>query len=90
MPERNLVAFAVVGSVPIHELAFVNELAESWIARSPAGGRSKSAGGSVIRTISLRAGFWIAGKRIDRRTTLATPAEPTSLDIAQDGLGSKL
>ncbi len=35
MPERNLVAFAIVGSVPIHELAFVNELAENRIANNP-------------------------------------------------------
>jgi len=67
MPERNPVAFAVVGSVPIPELASVNELAETRIIRSLAGGGSKSDGGSVIRTISLRAGSWIAGKRIGRR-----------------------
>jgi hypothetical protein len=71
MPERNPVAFAVVGSVPTHELAFVNELAENRIARSPAGGRSKRNGGSVIQTISSPAGFWIAGKRIARRNRYA-------------------
>jgi hypothetical protein len=67
MPERNPVAFAVVGSAPMHELASVNEHAETRIVRSLAGGSSKSDGGSVIQTISSRAGFWIAGKRIDRR-----------------------
>ena len=66
MPERNHAAFAGVGSGPIHELAFVNELAENRIARSPAGGRSKNNGESVIRTISSRVGFWIAGKPIVR------------------------
>jgi hypothetical protein len=57
MPERNPVPFAVVGSVPIHELACVNELAETRIVRPPAERRSKSDGESVIRTISSRAGF---------------------------------
>jgi hypothetical protein len=66
MPERNPAAFAVVGSVPIHELVPVNELAEIRIVRSLGVERSKSDGGSVIRTISSRAGFWIAGKPIDR------------------------
>jgi hypothetical protein len=64
MPVRNPVAFAVVGSVPIHELVPVNELAESGIVRPPAEGRSKSDGGSVIRTISSRVGSWIAEKKI--------------------------
>jgi hypothetical protein len=63
MPVRNPAAFAVVGSAPIHELVPVNELAESAIARPPAGGRSKSDGGSIIPTISLRVGSWIAGKK---------------------------
>ena len=37
MPERNPVAFAAVGSVPIHELAPVNELVEIRIVRPVAG-----------------------------------------------------
>jgi hypothetical protein len=44
----------------------VNELAEPQIVRPPGGGRSKSNGESVIQTISSRAGYWIAGKKIDR------------------------
>jgi hypothetical protein len=63
MPERNPVAFVVVGSVPIHESDLVNELAEIRIVRALAKRSSKSAGGSVIRTTSLRAGFWIAAKK---------------------------
>jgi hypothetical protein len=66
MPVRNPVAFAVVGFVPIHELVPVNELAETGIARPPDGGRGKSDGGSVIRTISSRVGSWIAEKKIAR------------------------
>jgi hypothetical protein len=66
MPIRNRAAFAAAGSVPIHELVPVNELAESGIVRRPAEGRSKSDGGSVIPTISLRDGSWIAGKKIAR------------------------
>jgi len=65
MPERNPVAFVAVGSVPIHESDPVNELAESRIVRALAKRSSKSDGGSVIRTISLRAGFWIAGKKTE-------------------------
>ena len=67
MPKRNPVAFAVDGSAPIHELVPVNELAKIRIVRSLADGRSKSDGGSEIRTISSRAEFSIAGKAIDRR-----------------------
>jgi hypothetical protein len=66
MPVRNPAAFAVVGSVPIHELVPVNELAETEIARPPAGGRSKSDGGSIIPIISSRVGSWIAEKKIAR------------------------
>jgi len=68
MPERNPAAFAAVGSVPIRELVRVSELVEIRIARSLAERRSKSDGGSEIRTISSRAGFWIAEKPIDRRS----------------------
>lgn len=35
MPERNPAAFAGVGSVPIHELVLVNELAGIAMSRSP-------------------------------------------------------
>jgi hypothetical protein len=49
MPERNPVAFVVVGSVPIHESDPVNELAEIRIVRALARGRSKSNGGSLTR-----------------------------------------
>jgi hypothetical protein len=66
MPERDPAAFAATGSVPIHELDRVKELAETRIVRQPAEGRSKSDGGSIIRTISSRVGSWIAGKKIDR------------------------
>jgi hypothetical protein len=41
-------------------------LAEIRIVRLPAAGKSKRDGGSVIRTISSRAGSWIAAKKIDR------------------------
>jgi len=67
MPERNPVAFVAVGSVPIHAPDPVNELAVTRIVRGLAGRRSKSNGGSVIRTTSLRAGFWIAGKKAECR-----------------------
>ena len=67
MPERNPAAFAGVGSVRIHELVPVNELAEIRIVRSRAEKRSKNDGGNEMRTISSRAGFWIAGKPIDHR-----------------------
>jgi hypothetical protein len=63
MPVRNPAAFAVAGSAPIHELVPVNEPAESEIVRPPDEGRNKSDGGSVIRTISPRVGYWIAGKK---------------------------
>ena len=66
MPESNPVAFGIVGSVPIHELDPVNELAETRLVRPPGGGSNKRSGGSVIQTISSRAGYWIAGKKIDR------------------------
>jgi hypothetical protein len=66
MPERNPAAFAGVGSGPTHELACVSELVEIRIVRWLAGGRSKNDGESVIRTISSRVGFWIAGKPIVR------------------------
>jgi hypothetical protein len=65
MPEKNPVAFVVVGSAPIHESDPVNELAEIRIVRALARGRSNSNGGSVIRTTSRRAGFWIAGKKTE-------------------------
>ena len=65
MPEKNPVVFAVIGSVPIHELDPVNELAEIRIVRLPDGRRSKSGGESVIRTISPRVASWIAGKKIN-------------------------
>jgi hypothetical protein len=63
MPERNPVAFAAVGSVPIHESDPVNELAEIQIVGALARRKCKGDGGSVIRTTSLRAGFWIAGNK---------------------------
>jgi len=66
MPERNPAAFAGVGSGPIRVLACVSELVEIRIVRRLAGGKSKSNGESVIRTISSRVGFWIAGKPIVR------------------------
>jgi hypothetical protein len=66
MPPKDLVAFAVVGSVPIHESDPVNELAEIQMVRLRDAGRSKRNGGSVIRIISLRAGFWIVRKKIER------------------------
>ena len=62
-PKETLLQLGV-GSVPIHELACVSELVEIRIARWLAGGRSKNNGESVIRTISSRVGFWIAGKPI--------------------------
>jgi hypothetical protein len=56
MPEKDPAAFAVVGSVPIHELDPANELAEIQIVRWRAVGRSKSNGESAIPIISSRAG----------------------------------
>src|SRR5947207_15296643 len=81
MPERNPVAFVAVGSVPIHAPDPVNELAVTRIVRGLAGRRSKSNGGSVIRTTSLRA--LDSGSR-ERRpnagtATVAATVEPTSL-----------
>jgi hypothetical protein len=66
MPERNPVAFAGVGSGPIRVLACVSALVGIRIVRWLADGRSKNNGESVIRTISSRGGFWIAGKPIVR------------------------
>src|SRR5436305_5211693 len=66
--------FPYTRSSDLHELACVSELVGIRIARWLAGGRSKNNGESVIRTISSRVGFWIAGKadraiQKDRKST---------------------
>ncbi|PYU19284.1 MAG: hypothetical protein DMG30_24700 [Acidobacteria bacterium] len=66
MSEKDRVAFAVDGFVPILELDPVNELAEIPIVSRPVAGRSRRDGGSIIPTISSHAGSWIVGKKIER------------------------
>jgi hypothetical protein len=67
MPQSDPVAFAAVGFVPIHELGLVNALAETQIAKRPAGEKSNKRGGRVIRTTSSRDAFRIGRRRIGRR-----------------------
>jgi len=70
-------------------LDLVNELAEIRIVRLPAGRRSKSGGGNIIRTISPRVGSWIGGKKINFLKRLPSPLSQLPWDIAQDEFGGK-
>ena len=66
MPERDPVAFAAVGSAPIHESDRVNELAETQIAKLPAAYKRSGLGGTAIRITSSHGGFRSAEKKTAR------------------------
>ena len=66
MLERDPVAFAAAGSVPIRESDCDNERAETQIARLPAVYKRSGIGGTAVRIISLRGGYGSAESKIGR------------------------